>query len=385
MLRSETKTTKSKLRVLLVTRSGANTTGGGHGHNISIRHHANALDRADCFDFLVPLPDANGIFRKVQTFVRLRHAHLAGMNNEVTADFERTLDRVQPAAVFFDSTLFGPLASKAKQQGCHVFIQSHNCEYDLYAGEAAIRGGLTGELLRAAFRAESQAIEYSDVVFTLSAYDRERMRQIYGELGDCRVVNPHVQALSERLQSVGERCKRTGIPEAVFLGSTGQHNRLACSLLTRRWTGVSARLTVIGGVGGWLRREYDRETLDARGVNVAGFVESLDAALRAADAMVCPMHLGSGIKVKIIDALANGCPVLASPEALNGFEFAQASGWVRGCKLDDMEQAVARICSADLSLQQLLNDTALEAEKQAQTLRSAYAAFGLAALGAGTC
>jgi glycosyltransferase involved in cell wall biosynthesis len=385
MLTPNRDNSKDKQRVLLVTRTGANATGGGFGHNISTRYHEHALDLAECLDFYVPLPDGKGIIRKAQTFVRLRHAHLAGVHAQLIEEFERTLDRVQPTAVFFDSTLFGPLAAKAKYKGCHVFTQSHNCEYDLYAGEAALRGGLTGELFRAAFRAESQAIESSDVLFTLSAYDRERMRQIYGDLGDCRVVNPHLQALSERLQSVGKRSKRTGTPEAVFLGSAGQHNRLACALLTRRWTGVSARLTVIGRVGCWLRREYDRETLDARGVNLAGFVESLDTALRAADAMVCPMHLGSGIKVKIIDALANGCPVLASPEALNGFEFAQASGWVRGCKLGDMEQAVARICSADLSLQQLLNDTAREAEKQAQTLRSAYATFGLADLGAGTC
>lgn len=368
-------------RVLLVTRTGALATGGGQGHSISTLHHARAFDRAICDEHLVPLPSGTGVVRKAQTYMRLRNGHLAGMHTAAIADFERTLERVQPAAVFFDSTLFGPLASVAKRRGCRVFTQSHNCEYDFYAGEVALQGGLTGELLRAAYRAESQAIESSDVVFVLSAYDRERMRQIYGGPGDCRVVNPHVQALATRLLAAGERCARTGPPSAVFLGSAGQQNRLACSLLADRWTGSSAGLTVIGSVGEWLRRNHNDATLAARRITVAGFVDSLHAALAAADAMVCPMHLGSGIKVKMIDALANSCPVLTSHEALHGFEFAEASGWVRFCPLTEMEQAVACAHESDLSLQQLITDTTREATTQAETLRSAYAAFGLAAPG----
>lgn len=373
----------SKPRVLLVTRTGALATGGGQGHNISTRHHAHAFDGAECQDHLVPLPGGAGLVRKAQTFARLRHGHLAGVHAGAIADFERALERVNPAAVFFDSTLFGPLAAIAKRHGCRVFTQSHNCEYDFYAGEAALRGGLAGELLRAAYRAEFQAIASSDVVFALSAYDRERMRQVYGGPDDCRVVNPHVQALAARLQAAKEPGPRTGVPSAVFLGSAGQQNRLACSLLSSRWTGGLARLTVIGSVGDWLRREHDDTVLATRGVTVAGFVDSLDGALAAADAMVCPMHLGSGIKVKMIDALANGCPVLASPEAMHGFEFAEASGWVRSCALGDMEQAVAKTRSGGLSLRQLLIDATREAAIQATALRAAYAPFGLVATAGG--
>jgi hypothetical protein len=280
--------------------------------------------------------------------------------------------------------LFGPLAVVAKKRGCHVFTQSHNCEYDYYAGEAALRGGLAGELLRAAYRAEALAIESSDVVFTLSAYDRERMLQVYGGPEDCRVVNPLVQSLADRLQTVSVRRTPTEISSAVFLGSAGQQNRLACALLAEKWTGTSAHLTIIGSVSDWLKQKYNQDMLTKRSINVAGFVESLDDVLRAADAMVCPMHLGSGVKVKMIDALANACPVLASHEALHGFEFAQASGWVRGCSLGEMEQAVVQLHSADLSLQQLRDDTLREAAIQADTLRSVYAAFGLTDLGVRT-
>lgn len=368
---------ESNPRVLLVTRTGALATGGGQAHSIINRYHTAALNRASCVTHQVPLPNGKGLIRKVRTFSRLKHGHIAGVHAGAIADFERSLERVEPAAVIFDSMLFGPLAAVAKKRGCYVFTQSHNCEYDYYAGEAALRGGLAGELLRAAYRAEAQAIESSDVVFTLSAYDRERMQQIYGGPEDCRVVNPLVQSLADRLQTITERQSRSKTPSAVFLGSAGQQNRLACSFLADKWTGAAVRLMIIGSVSDWIKQEYNLDILTERGINVAGFVESLDDILSMADAMVCPMHLGSGVKVKMIDALANACPVLASHEALHGFEFAQASGWVQSCSLEEMEQAVVQLRSADLSLQQLLNDTIREAAIQSRELRSVYAAFGL--------
>ena len=369
---------ESNPRVLLVTRTGALATGGGHGHSVSMQYHAQAFTNVRCQYYFIPLPSGAGFVRKVQTFSHLKNGHIAGVQSKVISDFERTLEVVNPVAVFFDSTLFGPLAVVAKRRGCLVFTQSHNCEYDYYAGESALRGGLAGELLRASYRAESQAIASSDVVFTLSDYDRERLHQIYGGPAKCYVVNPHIKALSVRLQTFVPRPTTVDNPSAVFLGSSGQQNRLACSLLVEKWTGASARLTVIGGVSDWFKQKYDQDMLAKRGINVAGFVASLDDVLCTADAMVCPMHLGSGIKVKMIDALANGCPVIASPEALHGFEFAHASGWVHCCKLDEMEEAVLQLKSADLSLQQLRDDTVHEAEKQARALRSVYASFGLA-------
>ncbi len=367
----------SRPKVLLVTSAGTNATGGGQSFTLSTKFHENALDLSECFYHKITLPIGPTVIRKFHTFTNLIRGHLGGVSDVSIELFSRVLDQTQPTAVFFDWTLFGPLAKIAKNAGCFVFTQSHNCEYDFYAGEAALRGGLTGELLRAAYRAESQAIESSDVVLTLSSYDRNRMRQIYGGPAECIVVNPHLQSLVTRLQSLNSKERRNGPLSAVFLGSASQQNHLASSLLIKGWSGETAKLNVIGTVGDFIHKEHDKSTLSARRINVSGFVESLDSIFAESDAMVCPMHLGSGIKVKIIDALANCCPVFASPEAIHGFEFAQKSGWVRECAVNEMEQAVAGSRSLDLSLQQLIDDTTREAASQAQTLRATYARFGL--------
>jgi hypothetical protein len=49
-----------------------------------------------------------------------------------------------------------------------------------------------------------------------------------------------------------------------------------------------------------------------------GFVESLDAMWSAVNFSVCPILNGSGVNIKLIEALYNGIPVLATPHAVRG-------------------------------------------------------------------
>lgn len=53
-------------------------------------------------------------------------------------------------------------------------------------------------------------------------------------------------------------------------------------------------------------------------VHVTGFVDDLAAHLRAAAVYVCPLRLGSGMRTRVIEALACGVPTVATPMALRG-------------------------------------------------------------------
>ena len=57
-------------------------------------------------------------------------------------------------------------------------------------------------------------------------------------------------------------------------------------------------------------------------VLAAGFVsdEALQETLRTAMALICPVVHGGGVKIKILDALRENCPVLATEQALRGYE-----------------------------------------------------------------
>jgi len=55
-----------------------------------------------------------------------------------------------------------------------------------------------------------------------------------------------------------------------------------------------------------------------RSINIAGFVEDIQAAAQGAAAFVAPLRIGSGIRVKILDAMAMGLPVVTTSVGCEG-------------------------------------------------------------------
>lgn len=124
-----------------------------------------------------------------------------------------------------------------------------------------------------------------------------------------------------------------GRPEFVLLGllSLPHNHDAALSFLTSSMPGVleqvpDARVHVVG-------RSARPELLAAAepfGDNVvmSGFVPDLDGLLAGACAVLAPVRFGSGIKIKILEALAHGVPVLGTTCAVEGIRSGADSGLV---------------------------------------------------------
>jgi glycosyltransferase involved in cell wall biosynthesis len=74
------------------------------------------------------------------------------------------------------------------------------------------------------------------------------------------------------------------------------------------------RFTIIGG-----RPAAAVQRLGQRpGIRVTGFVDDVVAELAAADLFVAPLRIARGVQNKVLEALAFGLPVVATPQALEG-------------------------------------------------------------------
>lgn len=62
------------------------------------------------------------------------------------------------------------------------------------------------------------------------------------------------------------------------------------------------------------------ERFRAEGVDAIGYVDDISAELARADVMVAPLRMGGGVRFKVLEAMAAGVPVVATPRGLQGIE-----------------------------------------------------------------
>lgn len=86
-----------------------------------------------------------------------------------------------------------------------------------------------------------------------------------------------------------------------------------------------------------------------QGVVLHGLVPSLDAAYAECDVMINPLFCGGGIKIKSVEALAHGKPLISSPEGAVGIANPEASGVIVATNRSGFINAVIALC-ADVDL-----------------------------------
>lgn len=110
-------------------------------------------------------------------------------------------------------------------------------------------------------------------------------------------------------------------PTLVFLGRMGYHANVASVLffarqvMPRLWRErPDVRFLVVGADP---RREVQRLAADPR-ITVTGYVADVRPHLARASVGVCPIVYGAGIQNKVLEFMASGLPVVASPRAASG-------------------------------------------------------------------
>jgi glycosyltransferase involved in cell wall biosynthesis len=83
----------------------------------------------------------------------------------------------------------------------------------------------------------------------------------------------------------------------------------------------NATLRIVGKIGNHF------ETQDGR-VQIAGWVEKVQAEYEKATVVINPTLAGTGLKIKSVEALCNAKPLVATPNAVEGLCFAGDSPFV---------------------------------------------------------
>lgn len=75
-------------------------------------------------------------------------------------------------------------------------------------------------------------------------------------------------------------------------------------------------------VGGGMAASQQLTSLSRPGVNIVGQVEDVGPCLDRAHAFIAPLRIGGGIKMKVLEALRRGCPVVTTTIGAQGIHGA---------------------------------------------------------------
>ena len=134
----------------------------------------------------------------------------------------------------------------------------------------------------------------------------------------------------------------------LFVGSFGHRpNELAARfLLENVWPTITekrsqAQLVLAGrGSDQWLAQWQLRQGSVSENIQALGFVENLSSLFQQCRVFVAPLDQGGGIKIKILEAMARGIPVVTTPIGAEGICSAcDEVAWVVPCD-ESFSQAV---------------------------------------------
>lgn len=226
-------------------------------------------------------------------------------------------------------------------------LNHHNVESQMMERRArnetsVLRRSLLAYEARRLARYERRVCPAAAVNIVVSELDAERLRRVAGPVGSVVVENGVDVGFFRPTGRVDERPK-----SLVFAGGMSWYpNREAVLFLAREiWPRLVAAdpehsLRVVGA-------HPPREILELAGrderVTAPGFVDDVRPEIEAASIYVCPIRDGGGTRLKILDALAMGRPLVATHLAVEGIALREGEHYLPAETPEEFVEQILRL------------------------------------------
>lgn len=315
------------------------------------RGDAQALARHLGLEVEPPIPHPVRIRRKPLALARAAMQGLVRREPYLVAKFRsraylecahRWARRMRPDVVWCDHlNVFSTARRAAALADAALVLDQHNVESDLFA-RAAGAGWLApiarweGARVR---RYETAALEEAGKVIAISSDDAERFSRMAGR-DDVVTILPSMGELGP--------CPEPPPPtdRIAFLGTLSwPPNAEGVDWLAREVAPILRRLAprarlVVGGRG--LPPALARRANEA-GIELVGWVEDPAAFFRSATAAVVPILSGSGIAMKLLDAMRAGVPVASTHAGARGLPLRDGEELLLAKNAEELAKAIARL------------------------------------------
>jgi glycosyltransferase involved in cell wall biosynthesis len=190
---------------------------------------------------------------------------------------------------------------------------------------------------------ELNAYSQADAVLAVSDKERDLLADFFG---DRAFTLPLVHAVERSPHPVDERRGMVFVGNFRHLPNCEAVEFLCRDVLPLVEPGLLERhpLTVLGN-----RLEHARLTVDpaSPGVELVGWVPSVQPYLHRARLAVVPLLHGAGVKGKVIEPLMSGTPVVTTPIGAEGLDLVQGEHALIGSDAGDLAAGITRLLTDD--------------------------------------
>ncbi len=280
--------------------------------------------------------------------------HLADFESPaLKSRFAKLVNELQPDIVIVEYvTLAYLLPERRKRQGTLYALDTHDLLSDRCQQFKQYQFSHWLEIDRAQ---EAAAFAPFDILIAIQSDEAAAIREMAGPDQQVILAGHPAEFHETEIQTAtaettaSNRGKRLG-----YFASNNAPNFSAIEwLLTHVWENVlRVRPDLQLQIAGSVCEALTPDSLPSN-VHLRGFVEQVEDFYDSIDVVVNPIQFGTGLKIKNIEALSFGKPLISSPHGTEGLPREIELPWLEADSADDFASKIIAICSDEAKPSQL--------------------------------
>lgn len=291
-----------------------------------------------------PRPIAFSAVARPHSFLPLRlWSRWRNVTEQMRSELAAVIRRTAATVLWCDHTEAAPLLTLAPASpGLLRVVDTHDV---MHERDASLRKAGLPPVCGVTEAEERELLLPFDLIIAIQRQEQATLERLLPErriltAGHCQTVDP-------------QPCQSSDL---CFLGSRYVINELGLlHFLQNSWPVIRARspqtrLQICGGVAE-CPRIVQAAQRDPRLV-LRGIAADVREFYAGPAVVICPLTIGSGLKIKLVEALAHGKAVVASPIAAQGLEEAAGHAFQLARDADDFTRRVLRLLESPAERQQ---------------------------------
>ncbi len=242
---------------------------------------------------------------------------------------EKLVAKLRPAIVIAEYVWLAP-AMRSLEGGISRWVDCHDV---LHERTARFRASGIDPWVLCTREQESEYLRCADGLIAIQSQDAESLKKLCPSKRVVRLL-PSID-LPQHFRRIPKETSKV-----LMVGARHAGNEGILRFTRRQWSGVlvrvpEAHLQIVGGIGVGIP--------PIRKVDLVGEVPNLYPYYNSAAVVLCPLIVGTGVKVKMIEALRLGKAVVATRTAAEGLPFSRTRAWLTCDTLTECADLVASL------------------------------------------